>query len=88
LKETTFIPAAYSISEITVGMVLLMLLFVKMDPYYACLLIYGIIAFLFTGLLMLIKQIDNPFAVRKNTYATVDPSLLFKLEERMFAKVE
>ena len=84
LKETTFIPAAYSISEITVGMVLIMLLFVRIDPFYAGFLIYGITAFLFVGLLMLIKQIDNPFAVRKHTYATVDLSILFKLEERMF----
>ena len=65
-----------------------MLFFVKIEPYYAGLSLYGIIAFLFIGLLMLIKEIDKPFAIRKHTYATVDIGLLYKLEERMFAKVE
>lgn len=81
IMETTFIPAAYAIAELAVGALLIMLLFVKIEPYYEGLALFGVTSSLLIGLMLLIKDMDNPFEYGKNTYADVDLSLLFKLEE-------
>lgn len=81
IMETSFIPAAYAIAELAVGALLIMLLFVKIEPYYEGLALFGVTSSLLIGLMLLIKDMDNPFEYGKNTYADVDLSLLFKLEE-------
>ena len=81
VTETTFIPAAYGFAELAVGAVLLLLLFIKIEPYYVGLALIGATSFLLIGIIMLIKDMDNPFEVGRNTYADVDLSLLWKLEE-------
>jgi hypothetical protein len=81
VTETTFILAAYGLAELAVGAVLLLLLFIQIEPYYGGLAIIGATAFLLIGILMLIKDMDNPFEVDKDTYADVDLSLLWNLEE-------
>lgn len=81
IMETTFIPAAYGIAELAVGAVLLVLLFVKTDPFYEGLALIGATSALPIGLIILIKDMDNPFEVGKNSYADVDLEILFGLEE-------
>ncbi len=81
ITETTFIPAAYGIAELAVAAVLLVLLFVKTDPYYEGLALIGATSSLLIGLIMLIKDMDNPFEVGKNSYADVDLNILFGLEK-------
>lgn len=83
ITETTFIPAAYGIAELAVAAVLLVLLFVKTEPYYEGLALIGATSSLLIGLILLIKDMDNPFEVGKNSYADVDLSLLWKLEEHL-----
>lgn len=86
ISETTFIPAAYGIAELAVAAVLLVLLFVKTEPYYEGLALIGATSALLIGLIMLIKDMDNPFEVGKDTYADVDLGLLWKLEEYLKEK--
>lgn len=81
IAETSFIPAAYAIAELAVFAVLLVLLFVRTEPYYEGLALIGATSSLLIGLIMLIKDMDNPFEVGKNSYADVDLSILFRLEE-------
>jgi hypothetical protein len=81
VTETTFIPAAYGLAELAVAAVLVLLLFIRIEPYYSGLAIIGATAVLLIGILMLIKDMDNPFEVGKNTYADVDLSLLWNLED-------
>lgn len=81
IAETSFIPAAYGIAELAVVAVLLVLLFVKTEPYYEGLALLGATSSLLIGLIMLIKDMDNPFEVGKKTYADVDLGLLFDLED-------
>ncbi len=81
IMETSFIPAAYAVAELAVAALLLMLLFVKIDPYYEGLALFGVTSSLLVGLMLLIKDMDNPFEYGKDTYADVDLSLLWKLEE-------
>lgn len=81
IMETTFIPAAYAIAELSVATLLIVLLFVKIEPYYEGMALIGVTSSLLIGLIMLIKDMDNPFEYGKGTYANVDLRLLFKLEE-------
>jgi hypothetical protein len=81
IMETSFIPAAYHISIISISAVLLILLFTKMDPYYEGILLFGSVAFVLTSLMMLIQDMDNPFEYSKSSAADVDLKILFTLKD-------
>jgi hypothetical protein len=81
IAETSFIPAAYGIAELAVGAVLIMLLFLKIEPVFEGLALIAATSSLLIGLILLIKDMDNPFEVGKKTYADVDLSLLWDLED-------
>jgi hypothetical protein len=86
IAETSFIPAAYAISEIaTVGVVLL-LLFVNLEPVYEGLGLFALIVLMMTSLLLLIRDMDNPFEVGKNSCADVDLFLLMDLERKLLER--
>jgi hypothetical protein len=52
----------------------------EVEPYYVALLLLSSIAFLLIGIILLIKDMDNPFEFEKGTHADVDLSILFELE--------
>ncbi len=81
IEETSFIPAAYTIAEVAIGVILLMLLFVQVDIAYGGLIIVGATSMVLLSLLFLIKDMDNPFEFGRDSYADVDLSILFHLEE-------
>lgn len=84
IMETTFMPVAYLIADVAISLVIFLLLFVKMDPYYEGITLFGAVSFLLTSLMLLMRDMDNPFsgAIR------VDLSILTKLEERMIPKAQ
>jgi O-antigen/teichoic acid export membrane protein len=86
IAETTFIPTAYAIAEISIIAVIFILLFLKIDPYYEGLILFAVISTLIIGILLLIKDMDNPFEVGDGTYADVDLSLLWNLEKEIIAE--
>jgi hypothetical protein len=86
IADTSFIPAAYAIAELAAAGVIGVLLFVKLDPYYEGVVIFTVLCMLLTALLMLIRDMDNPFEVGKNTYADIDLFLLFDLEKKLDEK--
>jgi hypothetical protein len=86
IADTSFIPAAYAIAELAAAGVIILLFFVKLDPYYEGIVIFTVLCMLLTALLMLIKDMDNPFEVGKNTYADVDLFLLWDLEKKLDEK--
>ncbi len=86
ITETSFIAAAYHIAIIATSAVILVLLFTTMNPYYEGLLLFAATAFVLVSLLLLIKDMDNPFEVGKNSSADVDLSILFRLEEYVKTK--
>lgn len=79
--ETSFIPAAHTIAEMAITIILGILLFVKSDNAYLGMVLFGVIALILLSLLFLIKDIDNPFETGKGMYADVDLSILFSLEK-------
>jgi len=83
IKHVSFIPAAYAIAELAAAGVILILFFVKLDPYYEGLVIFAVLTSLLVSLLLLIKDMDDPFEVGKKSYADVDLTLLFDLEKEL-----
>ena len=86
IAETSFIPAAYAISELAAAGVIILLFFVKLDPFYEGLVLFTVLCMLLIALLLLISDMDNPFEVGKKTYADIDLFLLWDLEKQLDEK--
>jgi hypothetical protein len=86
IAETSFIPAAYTIAELSAAGVIIILFFVRLDPYYEGLVLFTVLCMLLTALLLLIKDMDNPFEVGKSTFADIDLFLLWDLEKKLDEK--
>jgi hypothetical protein len=83
IVETSFIPAAYAISELAAAGVIILLFFVKLDPLYEGIVLFTVLCMLMIALLLLIKDMDNPFEFGKNSYADVNLFLLWDLEKKL-----
>ena len=51
-----------------------------MDPYVEGVIIFAVICSMLIGLLLLIRDMDNPFEIGSHTYADVDLETLAYLE--------
>ena len=80
--ETSFMPAAYTIAQIAVIMAIMVLLFVELDPYYEGILLFGGVSFLLISLILLIRDMDNPFGGN----VRVDLRVMTKLEKYLADK--
>jgi hypothetical protein len=70
--RTDFIPAAYALAEIATISVIILMLFVKMDPILEGTIIFAVVCSMLVGLVLLIHDMDNPFEIGTHTYADVD----------------
>jgi len=68
IRETTFIATAYAIAESFTFLVLLTLLFVEIGPLGESLFFMGLITFVLTYMIGLIKDLDNPFHYHQNRH--------------------
>jgi hypothetical protein len=78
--RTDFIPAAYALAEIATASVIVLMLFVKIDPLLESTIIFAVISSMLIGLLLLIRDMDNPFEIGEHTFADVDLETLNYLE--------
>jgi len=83
IAETSFIPAAYAISELAAAGVIILLFFVKLDPLYEGLVLFTVLCMLLAALLLLIRDMDNPFEVGRGSHADIDLFLLWDLEKEL-----
>jgi hypothetical protein len=83
IMETNFLPSAYIIAIVANAAVILTLLFTKMDPYYEALALFSSVTFVLVSVLLLIRDMDNPFEVGRRTSAEVDLTILFRLEKEL-----
>jgi hypothetical protein len=77
IKETSFLPAGYAIAEFATGGALFVLLLAKIEPYYESLALLGVISTILVSVVLLIKDMDNPFEGR----VVVDLRHLDKLDK-------
>jgi hypothetical protein len=61
IRETSFISSGYLIAELTTLLLATGLILVKIDPFYESLFFVGVIMFLLSYLILLIRDLDNPF---------------------------
>jgi hypothetical protein len=74
IRETSFISSGYLIAEMTSLLLALGLVIAKIDPFYESLFVVGVIVFLLSFLIFLIRDLDNPFGYYENG-STEDVSL-------------
>lgn len=88
IAETSFLPAAYVLSQTAIALVTAVLLFTAVDPYLIGLCIIFAVSFLVFGILLLIRDMDNPFEYGGKGSADVDLSHIYKLEKFVNNKKE
>jgi len=81
IQEMRFVPTAFALSEIAISAVILVLLFIDIEPFTGGLILFALTAILLIGILFLIRDMDDPFS----GYATVDLKLLSNLESELLA---
>jgi RsiW-degrading membrane proteinase PrsW (M82 family) len=79
--RTDFIPAAYALAEIATASVIVLMLFVKIDPLLESTVIFAVVSSMLIGLVLLIRDMDNPFEIGEHTFADVDLETLNYLEK-------
>jgi predicted membrane chloride channel (bestrophin family) len=85
IRETSFNPAGYAIAEIISFILCIGLIFTKIDPYYESIFFVAFVSFILIYMVLLIKDLDNPFGYyEKENYADeVSLKPLFDLEKRI-----
>jgi ABC-type multidrug transport system fused ATPase/permease subunit len=69
IRETSFISSGYVIAEVTTALLAIGLILADIQPFYESLFIVGLIIFLLTFLIMLIRDLDNPFGYYEESSA-------------------
>jgi hypothetical protein len=65
IRDTSFISTGYQISITVTALMCFGLVFSKIDPFYESLFFVGVISFLMIFLILLINDLDDPFAYNK-----------------------
>lgn len=74
IRETSFISAGYMLADIVTTLLCVGLILAKIEPFYESLFFVCIISYLMIFLLMLIRDLDNPFGYYEG-YSVADVSL-------------
>lgn len=61
IRDTEFVGSAYAIVEAMGFLIILGLIIIKIQPFYASLFLTLLVAFLISYMFLLIKDLDNPF---------------------------
>lgn len=75
IREIRFSEAAYAIAEIISFMVIMGMIFLRMDPFYENLFFTVFVAFIFVYMLLLIRDLDDPFAYYDKKHSVEQISL-------------
>lgn len=61
IRETSFISSGYRLAELTTALLAVGLICARIDPFYESLFVVSVIMFLLSYLILLIRDLDNPF---------------------------
>lgn len=67
IRETDFISSGYFIASTTTILLLLGLIFVRIEPFHESLFFVVVVSYLLLFLMFLIRDLDNPFGYYENT---------------------
>ncbi len=84
IRETSFISSGYLIADLVTILLCSGLVFARIEPFYESLFFVGVISFLLVYLLLMIRDLDNPFGYSER-FSGEDVSLypLVSLETRL-----
>lgn len=90
IRETSFVTSGYAIAEAITALLVIGLVFVKIDPFYEALFFTGAITFLQIYMIAFIKDLDNPFEYYGKERGPDEISLkpLDDLKHRMEEKIK
>ena len=74
IRETSFISAGYLLAYIITVFLCIGLILAKIEPFYESLFLVSVVSYLMIFLLILIKDLDNPFGYYES-YSAVDVPL-------------
>lgn len=83
IQRINFIPSASILAKSIVTLLILMLLFTNVDPFYGSLAIVGLISFILIYMLILIKTIGTPFHAEGKTRDDVSLFLISDVQRRL-----
>ncbi len=75
IRETSFLSAGYAIAEIITFILVLGLIFIKMNPFYESMFFVSFVSFILIYMIYFIKDLDNPFGYSDKENLTEDVSL-------------
>ena len=75
VRDTNFIGSAYAIVEAMGVLTAIGLIILKIEPFYASLFLTLLVTFLISYMVMLIKDIDNPFDYKNSSEGGTEVSL-------------
>ncbi len=89
IRETSFVTSGYAIAEAITALLVIGLIFVKIDPFYEALFFISAITFLQAYMIAFIKDLDNPFEYYGKERGPDEISLkpLDDLKQRMEEKI-
>ena len=61
IRETSFLGTGYAIAEIITLILVIGLIFIKMDPFYESVFFISFVSFILIYMIYFIKDLDNPF---------------------------
>jgi hypothetical protein len=83
IQRTAFLPSAYVLIQTIVGLIIVALLFTKLDPLHESIVVLVFISYFFIYLVKLLGILDMPFRIRERTMDDVSLFLLNEFAERL-----
>jgi len=83
IADTSFIPAAYAITELAAAAAIIIMLFAQFENIFESVLLFVILSSLLVSLILFIKDMDNPFELHEDAFVDVDFTHIWRLEEYM-----
>lgn len=86
IQKINFLPSAFMLVESIVALIMVLLVFTKIEPFFDAVVITIFLTYIFTYVLKLLKTLDKPFRANEDTRDDVSLFLLRELEERINAR--
>jgi predicted membrane chloride channel (bestrophin family) len=75
IRETSFLGTGYAIAEIITFVLVVGLIFIKMDPFYESIFFISFVSFILIYMIYFIKDLDNPFGYNEEDSLVEEVSL-------------
>lgn len=82
IRETSFLGTGYAIAEIITFILVLGLIFIKMNPFYESIFFVSFVSFILIYMIFFIKDLDNPFGYNEEDSLVEEVSLRPLLESQ------